>query len=154
MAHLIIEGEKCDPEYLDNPRHIHNILDRLPPLIQMHKISEPLVLPYTSRKPEECGWTGLILIAESHISIHTFPLEAYVNMDIFTCKPFINSEQTLRIAQRVFQIGEMRYRLMNRGIEYPFHISQAILVATGERQNLIQERVGVNQFQRFPATGG
>lgn len=31
------------------------------------------------------GVTGMILLAESHISIHTWPEKEYVSLDIFTC---------------------------------------------------------------------
>ena len=58
-----------------------------------------------------------MLIAESHISIHTFPEKRYVNIDVFSCKDF-DSEQVTRDLQDRFELAEVKCYLLNRGLEY------------------------------------
>ena len=55
----------------------------------MTKIMPPYVFRYdTGKKPEDWGISGFVLIAESHISIHTFPDKNYLSLDIFSCKEY------------------------------------------------------------------
>jgi len=37
-------------------------------------------------KKDPGGWSGFVIIAESHISIHTFPARRFVSIDVYTCK--------------------------------------------------------------------
>jgi len=43
----------------------------------------------------DCGVTGVVLLAESHISIHTWPEHALAAIDIFVCGPHANAEAAL-----------------------------------------------------------
>ena len=47
------------------------------------KIMPPYVFRYHGEVPEDWGVSGVVLIAESHISIHTFPDKGYLSLDIF-----------------------------------------------------------------------
>jgi len=58
-----------------------------------------------------------VLIAESHISIHTFPDRCYVNIDIFSCKDF-DPEQAIRDLKDTFEFDKLDTHLLNRGLEY------------------------------------
>lgn len=51
------------------------------------------VLEKTSHQFSPHGVTILYLLAESHISIHTFPEKKYMAFDIYTCRPYINDSQ-------------------------------------------------------------
>lgn len=67
---------------------------------------------------EPHGFTGYLLLAESHISIHTWPEERYAALDIFTCGPM----QTKRILHRVrqtFQPVEEAVHEQTRGARPP-----------------------------------
>ena len=74
-------------------------------------------LKYIGSKPEDWGISGFVLIAESHISIHTFPERRYVNIDIFSCKDF-NSEYAIQELKTIFEFEEIQNCLLNRGLEY------------------------------------
>jgi S-adenosylmethionine decarboxylase len=63
-------------------------LNDLPVKIGMTKITAPYVFPYSGKVPEDKGITGIVIIAESHISVHTFQERDYVFIDVFSCRDF------------------------------------------------------------------
>ena len=60
--------------------------------------------------------SGFVLIAESHISVHTFPDRGYLNVDIFSCKPF-DAELAVNELVGRFGIMEVRMQVLDRGLE-------------------------------------
>ncbi len=69
----------------------------------MTKIMPPYVFKYHGKVPEDWGVSGFVLIAESHISIHTFPDRGYLSLDIFSCKEF-DHDQAVAYATELFGI--------------------------------------------------
>jgi len=115
--HLIIDGYSGNAQKMQDVDFIYQLLDAYPSQIGMTKISLPQVSKYTGSKPEDWGVSGFVLIAESHISIHTFPERSYINIDIFSCKEF-DAEQTIRDLQQQFGLAEIRSYILSRGLEY------------------------------------
>lgn len=115
--HLIIDGYSGNAQKMQDVDFIYQLLDAYPSQIGMTKISLPQVSKYIGSKPEDWGVSGFVLIAESHISIHTFPERSYINIDIFSCKEF-DAEQTIRDLQQQFGLDEIRSYILNRGLEY------------------------------------
>jgi S-adenosylmethionine decarboxylase len=115
--HLIIDGYSGNAQKMQDVDFIYQLLDAYPSQIGMTKISPPQVSKYTGSKPEDWGVSGFVLIAESHISIHTFPERSYINIDIFSCKEF-DAEQTIRDLQQQFGLAEIRSYILSRGLEY------------------------------------
>ena len=115
--HLIIDGYRGDVQKMQDVDFIYQLLDIYPSQIGMTKISPPKVSKYIGSKPEDWGVSAFVLIAESHISIHTFPERSYINIDIFSCKEF-NAEQAIRDLQQKFGLAEVRSYILNRGLEY------------------------------------
>lgn len=61
------------------------------------------------------GVTLFYLLAESHISIHTFPEEKYISMDIYTCKYNKRFKRnTLKTLLEIWFECEVNMRLINR----------------------------------------
>jgi len=115
--HLIIDGFGANPRILEDKELIYQLLDDYPSQIGMTKVASPYVFRYIGSKPEDWGISGFVLIAESHISIHTFPEKCYVNIDVFSCKDF-DSEQVARDLQARFELAEVKCCLLNRGLEH------------------------------------
>ena len=116
--HLLVEGWRCPYHVLNSREVLHNFLDELPDLIGMTKISPPNGFRYNSHCADELGLSGFILIAESHISVHTYPNKGSVAIDIFSCKQF-DVDATVRFCEQSFRIGQVRSRLADRGLEFP-----------------------------------
>ncbi len=86
--HLMLDLRKCNLDKLKDYNLIFDILHDLPEKIGMTKITQPYVFPYSGLVPEDKGITGTVVIAESHISIHTFQEKDYCFVDVFSCKNF------------------------------------------------------------------
>mgnify|MGYP001293528631 FL=1 len=116
--HLLVDGHSSESNLLKDADKIQDLLDQLPGLIDMVKISKPLVVEYTDGISKiDWGITGFVLIAESHISIHTFPERNYVNIDVFSCKEFDYTNVADKVAG-AFRLVEYNMTVLERGIEY------------------------------------
>jgi S-adenosylmethionine decarboxylase len=111
--HLIIDGYNGDVQRMQDADFIQQLLDVYPSKIGMTKISPPKVSGYDGSQPDQRGVSGFVGLAESHISIHTFPGQSYVNIDIFSCKEF-DAEAAVLDLQREFGLTEVRSYVMNR----------------------------------------
>lgn len=115
--HLVIDGYGKNPAILADRNVVYDLLDSFPAEIGMTKIAPPYVFRYIGSKPEDWGISGLVLIAESHISIHTFVDRALVNIDVFSCKAFDAKMVTEKLQQKL-QLTRIRSYLLDRGLEY------------------------------------
>ncbi len=96
---------------------IRRFLDECPSELGMSKICEPQVLTYNGPIDEDSGVTGFVVIAESHISVHTFPHRDYINVDVFSCKSF-DDQRALQDVVELFSLGDVRTWLLDRGLEH------------------------------------
>ena len=105
--HLLLELYKCDFEKLNDESFLRCTLNRAA------KLAKATVLNLISNKFEPQGVTAIALLAESHISIHTWPESHYSAVDIFTCGknmlPELASQyliETLRAEEHFLRIIE------------------------------------------------
>ncbi len=77
--HLLLELYRCNYEKLNDESFLRCALNRAA------KLAKATVLNLISNKFEPQGVTAIALLAESHISIHTWPESNYSAVDIFTC---------------------------------------------------------------------
>ena len=77
--HLLLELYRCDYEKLNDESFLRCTLNRAA------KLANATVLNLISNKFEPQGVTAIALLAESHMSIHTWPESNYSAVDIFTC---------------------------------------------------------------------
>lgn len=115
--HLMIDGYGSDPEPMQDEKLIYELLDRYPEQIGMTKVASPCVFRYVGAKPEDWGVSGFVLIAESHITIHTFVERRYVSIDVFSCREF-DATQVTRELKEAFKLNRVHIRLLRRGLEY------------------------------------
>jgi S-adenosylmethionine decarboxylase len=134
--HLMVDGYGGNSEKMENLDLIYNFLDTYPEKMEMTKIMPPYVFKYLGKKPEDWGLSGVVLIAESHISIHTFPLKQYLSLDIFSCKTF-DSDKAIRFIIDMFGLTKTEIKLLNRGLEFPKDIRLATDIVYKERLNMV-----------------
>ncbi|MBM2827453.1 MAG: adenosylmethionine decarboxylase proenzyme [Dehalococcoidia bacterium] len=137
--HLILDGYGGDPQKLQDLEHIYGLLDSYPSRIGMTKIMPPYVFRYHGVTEQDWGVSGFVLIAESHISIHTFPERAYINVDIFSCKSF-EAEKAIENLRNEFRLARIETRLLERGLEYPTSLEEATPIVMEERLELAGRR--------------
>ncbi|MBM3944521.1 MAG: adenosylmethionine decarboxylase [SAR202 cluster bacterium] len=78
-THLLLELQDCKPELLDNISHIEKIV------VEAALKAGATIVGKSFHKFSPLGVTGIVAIAESHVSIHTWPEHGYAAADIFTC---------------------------------------------------------------------
>ena len=113
--HVTIDGFGGDPHLLGSEALVRTFLDTYPSAIGMTKIAEPQTVIYHGKKQEDWGVTGFVLIAESHIAIHTYPQRGIVWADVFSCKDF-NAETTCATIIRLFDLKGISANIIDRGL--------------------------------------
>lgn len=78
-THLLLELNDCNPDALDDIDLVKETL-----LVAAAQAGAT-ILADIFHKFSPVGVTGIVSIAESHLSIHTWPEYAYAAVDIFTC---------------------------------------------------------------------
>jgi S-adenosylmethionine decarboxylase len=122
--HLVFDGHGCPAERLSDLDGLYALLDRLPDQIGMTKIMPPYVFRHGRPGQPAAGLSGFVLIAESHISVHTFPDQGFANADVFSCEPF-DAGIVLSALKKAFAPGRVEWKLFDRGREFPKNIGRS-----------------------------
>jgi S-adenosylmethionine decarboxylase len=136
--HLVIDGFGGNVAKMWDVELVRQFLNSYPEALGMTRITEPRVLEYQAPKPEDSGVSGFVIIAESHISIHTFPEKSYVNIDLFSCRAF-DHQRALRDAKALFDLEEVDTWLLDRGLEW---LDERQGLAEARRQRAVLETGG------------
>jgi S-adenosylmethionine decarboxylase len=116
--HLTLDLIGCPKEILQDYNLHFKLLKDLPQLIGMTPITQPYVFPYSGLVPEDKGITGIVIIAESHLSVHSFEDKGYTFIDMFSCKPF-DVEKAEKYIMDLFKPEKVERNLIQRGKEFP-----------------------------------
>lgn len=92
--HLVAEYGGCDPVVLDDAQALEALLR------DAARAARATVVGSLFHSFEPHGKTGLLLIAESHLTIHTWPEAGYAAVDFYTC-----GDGDLDAAHRVLSEG-------------------------------------------------
>lgn len=77
--HLLIEYLDCDVGVLNDLAVVREAMLEAATVVHAHVVGSMF------RRFEPQGVTGVVVIAESHLSIHTWPEFGYAAVDLFTC---------------------------------------------------------------------
>ncbi|GKT10181.1 hypothetical protein DSTSK_34860 [Desulforhabdus sp. TSK] len=138
-VHLMVDGYGCNRAGLEDMTLIYNFLDEYPTQMEMTKIMPPYVFRYNGSVPEDWGVSGFVLIAESHISVHTFPDKQYLSLDMFSCKPF-DTDVAVETIKRYFDIQKCEVKVLDRGQEFPNTIHETAQVVRMDRMLMQRSR--------------
>jgi S-adenosylmethionine decarboxylase len=120
--HLTIDLYECPKAPLEDLQLCYDVLNTLPEKLEMHKLIPPYLIPAGSNLDaggkDPGGITGMVIIAESHISIHTFAKRGFVSIDVYSCKPF-NQKLAVKHFEDAFKPKESEVHFLNRGEKYP-----------------------------------
>lgn len=102
----------CDffgAKIIENPRQLEEIL-RL-----AAKKANSTDLEFIAHKFKPQGLTGVLILAESHISFHSWPEKKYLAIDIFTCGKKTKPEKTLSFLKKILKPKKIKIRKIKRG---------------------------------------
>ena len=77
--HVLVELYDCDRAIIDDVAHVTTSMRQAAEAVGATIVSEA----FHRYAPQ--GVSGILLISESHLSVHTWPEAGYVAVDIFTC---------------------------------------------------------------------
>jgi len=77
--HLLVEFYGCDPDALNDVRGIEETM------VQAAEEAGATVVKSVFHLFNPHGVSGVVVIAESHLAIHTWPEYGYAAVDLFTC---------------------------------------------------------------------
>jgi S-adenosylmethionine decarboxylase len=121
-VHLTLDGYRGAPQLLADEEHVRTCLSELPERLGMHKIMEPAVMELGQLSPKDPGGvSGFVMIAESHISIHTFPLRGFISADVYTCQNSLDVERICEYFADAFGLQDLEINVVKRGTRYPQH---------------------------------
>lgn len=116
----MLDGYGADPETLKDINKLTSLLNTIPAGMNMHPISEPLVVevgPQNRKDPG--GVSGFVLIAESHISFHTFPNRGFITVDVYTCQNEMDTDKLTSFFVDGFKLKDQDTKVVPRGTRYP-----------------------------------
>ncbi len=141
-SHLTVDLFGCNVEVLGSIEKITTVLTTLPDDINMTPISGPLVKYHQAENEMDSGVTGVIIIAESHISIHTYPKRKFASVDIFSCKEF-NVNRAVEFLKQVFSPERVERNVLHRGFKENLHTERFCEEVKGIE---ISEDLTISQF--------
>ena len=106
--HLLLELYRCDFDKLNDESFLRCTLNNAA------RLANATVLNLISNKFEPQGVTAIALLAESHISIHTWPESNYSAVDIFTCGQNMNPEIASQFLIQALVAEEHLLRIIHR----------------------------------------
>ncbi len=109
-AESIVDAHECDPAKLRSLSTLQALVDDVIGGLALRAVSPPVWHVF----PGAGGITGMVLLAESHLTIHTFPETGYAAINLYCCRPLAGwdwdaylraSLGAARVTTRVFRRG-------------------------------------------------
>jgi len=116
--HLLLELKDCDKEVLNDQDFIEGAL------LTAATECGATVLGKSFHRFNPHGVSGMVVIAESHLSIHTWPEYGYAAADIFTCGNSVQPEKAAEIL--IEKLGSQSHSIVEipRGILLPEEVAK------------------------------
>jgi S-adenosylmethionine decarboxylase len=106
---LIVELYGCNRALLDEPSHSERIL-----VEAVNRSGATVIQPFFHQFSPH-GVSGVVVIAESHVAIHTWPEYGYCAVDIFTCGSQVNPDLICEHIRAEFEAQKISVMEVKRG---------------------------------------
>lgn len=108
--HLLIELTSCNRQKIDNLGYLERIMS------DAAEAAGATVLKTAFQDFNPQGVSGVVVIAESHLTIHTWPEHGYAAVDIFTCGERVDPWKAAQFVKEHLEASEMQVRDFRRGL--------------------------------------
>ena len=108
--HILAEIYGCDPEILNNKEFIEKIMVES----ALKAGAEVREIAFHKFSPQ--GVSGVVIISESHLTIHTWPELGYAAVDVFTCGESVNPWNACDYMTEFLKAKSMTATEIKRGI--------------------------------------
>lgn len=107
--HLLIEYHGCDAKLLANKRHVRNAM------VNSSRTAGATIVAEVFHKFSPHGVSGVVVIAESHVAVHTWPEHRFAAVDVFSCTPRLKRDLIRRLLKNSFHARKVSSREIKRG---------------------------------------
>ena len=107
--HFLIELYDCNPDILNDLEAIKEIM------LTAAKKSGATILNDFLHKFSPQGVSGVVIIAESHLAIHTWPENGYAGVDFFTCGTRVDPLIAYEYIKQQLESKYSNYTKLDRG---------------------------------------
>ena len=107
--HYLVDFKECDPETIEQVEVTRRIF------LEAAREAKATVVGELFHQFEPVGVSGVLLIAESHVSVHTWPEDRFVGVDIFTCGKEMDAEIAIDVLTRGFRAARVEVKVYLRG---------------------------------------
>lgn len=107
----VVEAYGCDPVRLADPASLRALFGALVHELSLHPVGEAVWHQF----PAPGGITGMLMLAESHLTVHTFPEHASACLNLFCCTPRAAWDWEARLA---VLLGAQAVRVRELAREY------------------------------------
>lgn len=119
-VHLMFDGYEADQMLLSDTERLTQLLYDVPAAMNMKRLNDPVVLHVDAQNEKDSGGcSGFVMIAESHISFHTFPKRGFVTADIYTCQNDLDTGKFTAVLKDAFGTQHEEVTVLPRGNKYP-----------------------------------
>jgi len=108
--HILLELFDCDGEILNSERKVSYILRRSAEIAKAHIVGDFF------HKFNPHGISGILVISESHFSIHTWPEYNYAAVDLFSCGDSLNMKGAIDFIKESFKSKKSTSLELKRGV--------------------------------------
>ncbi len=107
---ILVEFYDCEQSRINDLTYVENSL------IQATKDANATIISHNFHKFSPYGVSGVVVIAESHVAIHTWPEYNYAAVDIFTCGDTIEPWTIQENLKELFNSKSVSSMEMKRGL--------------------------------------
>jgi len=116
---MLLELYDCDPEAIDNLEVVKASM------VEAANRAQATIVDVVFHEFNPVGISGVVVIAESHLAIHTWPEHRYAAVDIFSCGEVLQPQ--LAADYLVEQLGAARASVVELQRGVLLHASPSIL---------------------------
>lgn len=118
--HLMFDCYECEYSKLNDYQNVYNFLDEAVNLLGMKKLTDIVVKEAKPKIKDPGGYSGFVVIEESHISTHTFSKRLFNTIDFYSCKDaIIYKKQLTDLINKYFNPKKIDFYFIIRGKTYP-----------------------------------
>lgn len=110
-VHALVELNECDAQLLDDPKLLESSL------LNSAKLAGATILSSHFHQFSPQGVSGVVIIEESHFSVHTWPEFGYAAIDFFTCSDKMDFKVAYDFLVNALESKKPSYETYDRGLE-------------------------------------
>jgi S-adenosylmethionine decarboxylase len=108
--HILMEFNECDAEILNDMVFLEHAMNKAA------EVSKATIIKSVFHQFSPQGVTGVVVVAESHLAIHTWPEHGYAAVDFFTCNSGMDYMKAYDFLKEQLDSKDHNYKSITRGI--------------------------------------